>query len=65
MPETDPKGKLQTSAVQVFVTPEVPLEFKLNEGDLKITYMRSSGPGGQNVNKTESACRILHVPTQI
>ncbi len=45
------------------VMPSVPFDFVVNDKDIKYEYMRSSGPGGQSVNKTESACRATHIPT--
>eukprot|EP01016_Furgasonia_blochmanni_P045754 TRINITY_DN6499_c0_g2_i2.p1 TRINITY_DN6499_c0_g2~~TRINITY_DN6499_c0_g2_i2.p1 ORF type:complete len:437 (-),score=90.95 TRINITY_DN6499_c0_g2_i2:27-1337(-) len=65
VPETEGKGRLHSSTISVVVLPEMPMDFKLNEKDLKIEFMKASGPGGQHVNKTESACRITHVPTGI
>lgn len=57
VPETEKLGRLQSSTISVVVLPDIPLNFKLDEKDLKIEYMRASGAGGQHVNKTESACR--------
>lgn len=45
------------------VMPSVPFDFNLSEKDIRYEYMRASGPGGQSVNKTESACRATHIPT--
>lgn len=45
------------------VMPSVPFDFTVNDKDIRYEYMRSSGPGGQSVNKTESACRAVHIPT--
>ncbi len=50
-------GRLHSSTISVVVLPDIPMNFHLDEKDLKIDYMRASGAGGQHVNKTESACR--------
>lgn len=63
VPETESRGRLHSSVISIVVLPDVPFEFKLNEKELKYEYMRAQGPGGQHVNKTESACRITHIPT--
>lgn len=63
VPETERQGRLHSSTISLVVLPDVPFEFKLNEKELRYDYMRAQGPGGQHVNKTESACRITHVPT--
>ncbi len=64
VPETETQGRIHTSAVTVAVLPEPDdVEVKINEGDLKIDVFRSSGPGGQSVNTTDSAVRITHLPT--
>jgi peptide chain release factor 1 len=64
VPETESGGRIHTSTVTVAVLPEVDeVEFELDSGDLKIDTFRSSGAGGQHVNKTESAIRITHLPT--
>lgn len=63
VPETENKGRLHSSTMSMAVLPDVPFDFKLNEKDLKFEYMRSQGPGGQHVNRTESACRATHIPT--
>ncbi len=61
---TESGGRIHTSAATVAVLPEVgELDFKLDMNDLKIDTYRSSGAGGQHVNKTESAIRITHIPT--
>ena len=57
IPETEKAGRLHSSTISVAVLPEKILEVKVDDKDLKIEFMRSSGPGGQAVNKTESACR--------
>ncbi|KAL4475462.1 hypothetical protein ABPG72_013286 [Tetrahymena utriculariae] len=65
VPETESKGRLHSSTISVVVMPVVPLDFKVDEKDLKFEFMRSQGAGGQHVNKVESACRITHIPTGI
>ncbi|MCL2078605.1 MAG: peptide chain release factor 1 [Oscillospiraceae bacterium] len=64
VPETEASGRIHTSTVTVAVLPEVEdVEFEINTADLSIDTFRSSGAGGQHVNKTESAIRITHIPT--
>jgi len=64
VPETEAQGRVHTSAATVAVMPEaVETEVEIRDEDLKIDTMRAGGPGGQKVNKTESAVRITHVPT--
>ena len=64
VPVTESGGRIHTSAATVAVLPEVgEVEFRLDPNDLKIDTYRSSGAGGQHVNKTESAIRITHLPT--
>jgi peptide chain release factor 1 len=64
VPSTETQGRVHTSAATVAVMPEAQeADLVINEGDLKIDTMRSSGAGGQHVNKTESAIRITHLPT--
>lgn len=64
VPETEAKGRVHTSAATVAVLPEVEeVEVHLDDKDLKVDTFRSSGAGGQHVNKTESAVRITHLPT--
>ena len=67
VPETESQGRIHTSAAAVLVLPEVdePEEIELAQNDLKIDVYRSSGPGGQSVNTTDSAVRITHLPTGI
>jgi peptide chain release factor 1 len=61
VPETEKAGRLHSSTISVVVLPDVPLDFKIDEKDLRIEFMRSSGAGGQHVNKTESACRYASI----
>ena len=64
VPETEASGRIHTSAVTVAVLPEVEaVEVDMKTEDLRIDFYRSSGPGGQSVNTTDSAVRITHLPT--
>ena len=64
VPETESGGRIHTSTVTVAVLPEAEaVEFELNEADLIYETYRASGAGGQKVNKTSSAVRVIHVPT--
>lgn len=67
IPVTESSGRIHTSAVGVFVMPEVEAdeEVSIDPNDLRIDVYRSSGPGGQSVNTTDSAVRITHLPTGI
>ncbi|GAA4703908.1 MULTISPECIES: peptide chain release factor 1 [Bacteria] len=67
VPATESQGRVHTSAAGVLVFPEVdePDEIEISQNDLKIDVYRSSGPGGQSVNTTDSAVRITHLPTGI
>ena len=66
VPETESGGRIHTSAATVAVLPETgEVAFSINPADLKIDTFRSSGEGGQHVNKTESAIRITHIPTGV
>ncbi|MGB7919377.1 MAG: peptide chain release factor 1 [Desulfobacterales bacterium] len=64
VPTTETQGRIHTSAVTVAVLPEAEdVEVEIDPGDLKVDVFRSSGPGGQSVNTTDSAVRITHLPT--
>lgn len=64
VPETETQGRVHTSAATVAVMPEAEeVEFELNMNELKIDTFRSSGAGGQHINKTSSAIRVTHLPT--
>ena len=67
VPVTESQGRIHTSTTGVLIFPEVdePEEIDVNPNDLKIDVFRSSGPGGQSVNTTDSAVRITHLPTGI
>ena len=64
VPETETQGRIHTSTVTVAVMPEAQeVELELNSADLRIDTFRSSGAGGQHINKTSSAIRVTHLPT--
>jgi peptide chain release factor 1 len=66
VPVTESQGRIHTSAAGVLVVPEADVvEVQVNDNDLRVDVYRSSGPGGQSVNTTDSAVRITHLPTGI
>ena len=66
VPETESQGRIHTSAAGVLVLPEAEeVDVELNMNDVRVDVYRSSGPGGQSVNTTDSAVRLTHVPTGI
>ena len=66
IPETEKSGRIHTSTASVAVLPVVePKEVQIKPDELEISFFRSSGPGGQNVNKVETAVRIRHIPTGV
>jgi peptide chain release factor 1 len=66
VPETETQGRIHTSAVTVAVLPEAEdVEIHIDPGEIRVDVFRSTGPGGQSVNTTDSAVRITHLPTGI
>ena len=66
VPSTEKSGRVHTSTASVAILPEVePQKIEIVPNDLDISFFRSSGPGGQNVNKVETAVRITHLPTGV
>jgi len=66
VPETESQGRIHTSAASVAVLPEAEdVDIRIDPADLRIDVFRSSGPGGQSVNTTDSAVRITHLPTDV
>ena len=66
IPKTEKSGRVHTSTASVAIMPVVqPQEVNINPSDIEVSFFRSSGPGGQNVNKVETAVRMTHKPTGI
>ncbi len=66
IPKTESQGRVHTSTITVIVLPEIEeIEFEIAPADVRVDVFRSSGPGGQSVNTTDSAVRLTHVPTRI
>ncbi|MCR4322890.1 MAG: peptide chain release factor 1 [Candidatus Azambacteria bacterium] len=64
IPDTEKQGRIHTSTVSVAVLPQVEeSEISINSSDIRVETYRSGGPGGQNVNKVETAVRLIHIPT--
>ena len=64
VPDTEASGRIHTSTASVSILPEVgDVEININPADVKMEVFRASGAGGQHVNKTSSAVRLIHIPT--